>query len=248
MVVASSFVGGAFAALSQSDEQKYLGKCAQQVSILYIILPLRQYHSNIRFTPAIHNQNTANFKKMQAATYSVADNDLPIELDVCKNSNAPTPTQEITVQAPYGSVVDSSTVLDQCGNDSICIVPLGVTLQVNTNLNLGALIVQGELEWTDSTQANPSAFVCGGYIVVEGNGVWNMDLQTKNGIIYLKNNGAVHSKLRTRAFGSHAEDGDYPQIDIKGRELRRTWSLLSVPIQAGDTKIKLMHNARIMGW
>ena len=42
MVVASSFVGGAFAALSQSDEQKYLGKCAQQVSILYIILPVRR--------------------------------------------------------------------------------------------------------------------------------------------------------------------------------------------------------------
>ena len=145
MVVASSFVGGAFAALSQSDEQKYLGKrvffCpSYTLSYLCVV-----FHSNIRFTPAIHNQNTANFESMQAATYSVADNDLPIELDVCKNSNAPTPTQEITVQAPYGSVVDCSTVLDQCGNDSICIVPLGVTLQVNTNLNLGALIVQGEL-------------------------------------------------------------------------------------------------------
>lgn len=42
MVVASSFVGGAFAALSQSDEQKYLGKRVFFLSILYIILPVRR--------------------------------------------------------------------------------------------------------------------------------------------------------------------------------------------------------------
>ena len=41
---------------------------------------------------------------------------------------------------------------------------------------------------------------------------------------------------------------DYPIIDIKGRELKRTWSVLANPIKIGDDSIKLMHNPNLMGW
>ena len=41
---------------------------------------------------------------------------------------------------------------------------------------------------------------------------------------------------------------DYPIIDIQGRELKRTWSLLSTPLLIGDNTIKLMHNPLLMGW
>ena len=76
-----------------------------------------------------------------------------------------------------------------------------------------------------------------------------MDLQAKDAFIYVKDNGAVHSNLRPRAFGSYAStDSDYPIIDISGRELVRTWSLLSNPIQRGDKRIMLMYNAHLMGW
>ena len=188
-----------------------------------------------------------NFDSIQAASYAVADGDLPLELNVCKNNQSP-PTREVTIQASSG-VVDSSTVSGQCGDDSICIIPIGTTLQVDTSLNLGALIVMGAVEWNDDTQVHPSAFVCAGYVAVEGHGKWDMDLQAKDAYIYIKDNGAVHHHLRSRAFGSYAAtDSDYPMIDINGRELVRTWSLLSNPIQSGDDKITLMHNAHLMGW
>ena len=73
--------------------------------------------------------------------------------------------------------------------------------------------------------------------------------QEKDAFIYIKDNGAVHDKLRSRAFGSYAyAEGDYPMIDINGRELVRTWSLLADPVRSGDEKMKLMHNAHLMGW
>lgn len=189
-----------------------------------------------------------NFDAIQAASYSVADGDLPLELNACKTDSGSAPTREVIVQSPTG-LVDSSTVTDQCGEDSICTIPLGTTLQVTTSLNLGALIVKGVVEWDDKTLVDPSAFLCAGYVAIEGHGKWDMDLQDKDAYIYIKDNGAVHQNLRSRAFGSHASaDSDYPIIDINGRELVRTWSLLSKPIQSGDTEIALMHNAHLMKW
>ena len=187
---------------------------------------------------------------MQAATYAVANNDLPNELNVCKNSNSDNPpSREVTVQASTGSIVSSSTISAQCGTDSICIIPLEVEWLVDNSVNLGALIVRGNVEWNDNTQLKPDVFICAGYIALEGQGNWNMNLQVNNAFIYIKDNGAVHSKLRSRAFGTSAfTDRDYPVIDMNGRELVRTWSLLSIPLQKGDTKIKLMHNAYFMGW
>ncbi|KAK1742392.1 hypothetical protein QTG54_006957 [Skeletonema marinoi] len=76
-----------------------------------------------------------------------------------------------------------------------------------------------------------------------------MDLQSKDAFVYIKDNGAVHSMLRSRGFGSAALNaGDYPTIDINGRDLARTWSLLSKPLHPGMDKIELMHNANLMDW
>jgi hypothetical protein len=111
------------------------------------------------------------------------------------------------------------------------------------------LVVRGVVEWNDITQINSRAFVCAGYVAVEGHGKWDMDLQSKSAFIYIKDNGAVHNNLRSRAFGSYAAtDSDYPIIDINGREMVRTWSLLSDPIGISDSKMTLMHDANLMGW
>ena len=220
------------------------------VSVMFttvlVYMMITKYRSNLK--SCLFTQNAANFDAMQAATYAVADEDLPTEMNVCKINSFP-PTRQVTVQAPNGEVINSSTVSAQCGDDSICLIPLGVYLQVDTSLNLGALIVKGTVEWNDDTQLNSSAFVCAGYIAIEGQGKWEMDIQVNEAYIYIKDNGAVHSELRSRALGSWAEtSSDYPMIDITGRDLTRTWSLLSVPIQSGDSMIKLMHNAELMGW
>jgi len=190
---------------------------------------------------------TASFNSIQSATFAIADRDLPAEVNVCKNHRI-RPTRLVTVQTSSG-ITDSATVSAQCGDDSVCIIPIGKTLQVDTSLNLGALIVRGTVQWNDDTQVNPSAFICAGYVAVEGQGKWDMDLQVKDAYIYIKDNGAVHHKLRTRAFGSYASSAtDYPTIDINGRDLVRTWSLLSQPIRSGDNKMSLMHDAHLMGW
>ncbi len=135
---------------------------------------------------------------------------------------------------------------------------------MTTNLNVGALIIRGSLEWNDSTLHVPatntntnststpsSSFLCSGYIAVENNGSWNMNvkLNSHTAWIYIKDNGATHPTLRTRAFGAYASNSnESPTIDIQGRELVRTWSLLSQPLQLGQTTMKLMHNPLLMKW
>jgi hypothetical protein len=172
-------------------------------------------------------------------------------LSTCKSGNAlgAIPSSEVFVEAGSNGIVDSSAVAAQCGLDSICVIPAGVTFQIKHSLNLGALVVRGNVEWNDTTQVDPSAFLCAGYVAVEGEGMWDMNLQTKRAWIYVKDNGATHSHLRTRAFGTSAvSEFDNPTIDIKGRELTRTWSLLSEPIAEGEWIMKLMHNPHFLGW
>ena len=160
------------------------------------------------------------------------------------NSGAP---QEVAVSG--GGTVTSSTVASQCGTDSVCIIPLGTTFEVDGSIDLGALVVRGNVEWNDSQLFSADVYLCAGYVAIEGQGQWNMDVQDKHAAIYIKNNGYVHPNLRSRAFGSHAETAsDYPTIDIRGRELVRTWSLLSEPLNGGDSTMTLLHDANLMGW
>lgn len=166
----------------------------------------------------------------------------------CGNSGAVALSQ-VTVRASANGFVDSNLVSEQCGDHSICIIPTGTTFQVNSSIDLGALVVRGVVEWNDSTQVDERVFLCAGFIAIEGHGKWEMDLQNKDAFIYIKDNGATHDHLRSRAFGSVAMmDSDYPIIDINGRELGRTWSLLAEPLRHGDVKVKLMHDPNLMGW
>lgn len=161
------------------------------------------------------------------------------------------PKVEITVDGRENDgVVDSAMLSGQCGQNFVCIIPSGTTFRMNDNINLGALIVRGNVEWNDTTQKAPSAFLCAGYVAVESQGSWNMNLQDKNGWIYIKENGAIHTNLRERAFGGSAgiNTTDNPIINIRGRELTRTWSLLSEPLNVGDDRMKLLHNPSLMGW
>ena len=188
---------------------------------------------------------------MNAASYSAISDEgkvPPNLMSECKNNWNP-PTRDIIVLPAENGYVSSSQVSQQCGSSSMCIIPLGVTYQVDSSINLSALVVQGSVEWTDDTQVDTRAFLCAGFVAVEGHGKWMMDLQDKDAFIYLKDNGATHSHLRTRAFGSYAaSSNDYPMIDINGRELVRTWSLLAEPLKQNDVTLKLMHNPYLMGW
>ena len=174
-------------------------------------------------------------------------------IEECKNGEIVNSTNEILVTTPDGSnVISAFSVQSQCDSSTICIIPDGITLQMNGNLNVGALILRGNLEWTSSTQDLEDQFLCGGYIVVEQNGSFEMSLNdSKSGWVYIKNNGAEHPELQTRSFGTYKQrySSDNPTMSISGREsLVRTWSLLSEALYPGARRVKLMHDPRDMGW
>jgi len=137
---------------------------------------------------------------------------------------------------------------------------------MTSSLNLSALIVRGELYWRGADQAEMEQWIYAGYVAVEGEGKFIMNLSGdgsgggsggsgKNGWIYIKDNGAVHPVGRERFFGGaathHAAYGQGkpgPTVEITGRELTRTWSLLSKPLSAGETTLKLLYSPVRMGW
>ena len=193
----------------------------------------------------------AKFDEINAASYAAVDDsesNVPAQLIYqCKNKNVDS-SQFEEVNVVGGGRVDVAHVKQFCTENSICIIPYGTTLEITDNLNVAALIVRGAVEWDDSTSPE-NTFVCAGYVAVEGNGLWNMNLQSKSAWIYIKDNGAYHPMLRTRSFGGAAmNEGDSPEVNIEGRKLERTWSLLAEPLSSGDTKMNLLHNPILMGW
>lgn len=132
----------------------------------------------------IHPLQSANFDAINAAQYSIVRDSpelLPSGLlSTCAsniNNNIPPSSTQVSVQPSdtnNGNIVTSSEVASQCGDNTVCIIPFGTTWSVDSSINLGALIVRGSVEWYDSTQVLDNAYLCAGYVAVEGNGSWDM--------------------------------------------------------------------------
>ena len=186
----------------------------QLFSLIIIIAP-----AFAAFNQGQETDYLTNFDSINTATYSLvkdSPNSLPSNLlSTCGNiGSLTTPSSgEVTVQIAVDdgstSIVNSTTVSSQCNDTTVCIIPFGMTFQIDASINLGTLIVRGNVEWTDDTMmdnADDGIFVCAGYIVVEGLGKWEMNVQgsnksNKNAVIYIKDNGFEHAHLRSRAFG-----------------------------------------------
>ena len=147
--------------------------------------------------------------------------------------SAPMPNELISACKAKGDVsnpeiksiatsMTSSQLQTFCGANSLCTIPAGLTVTMNSNLNLAALVVKGTLLWTDGTQVSSNQWLCAGYIGVDG-GRFEMNLLEKQGYIYIKNNGLKDDSIKTRAFGSY----NTGKIYVTGRALARTWSLLA---------------------
>ena len=54
--------------------------------------------------------------------------------------------------------------------------------------------------------------------------------------------------LRTRAFGGVDLGKKGTTIDVAGRALKRTWSVLATPLRVGDTSLDVVHDPVAMGW
>ena len=69
-----------------------------------------------------------------------------------------------------------------------------------------------------------------------------MNLEQKQGYIYIKNNGLKDDMIKTRAFGAYKAG----KIHVTGRSLARTWSLLAERVFYGLNTISLLHNPEEM--
>jgi hypothetical protein len=140
---------------------------------------------------------------------------------------------------------------------------------MDVSIDVGSLEVAGVLLWSDATQLSPHLHLCAGYISVSG--AFTLDLSsssisstssTKGGVIYIKANGFSHPILGTRVLGAHKPFDDPTAdrtadpteasapalLDIKGKPLARTWSLLASPLAPGQSTLSLMHDVQDMGW
>jgi hypothetical protein len=89
---------------------------------------------------------------------------LPQDLiTACKNKGNAAPNLPIVYATRSMTSAELQTT---CGQNSICVVPQGYTVTMNSNLNLAALMIDGRLSWTDSTQVNNDQWICAGYIGV----------------------------------------------------------------------------------
>lgn len=90
---------------------------------------------------------------------------MPLPSDLigeCKNSN------EISIETivSISSSMSSSNLQTICGYNSICTIPSGVTVLMNSNLNVAALVVKGSLIWNEESQVSDKQWLCSGYIAV----------------------------------------------------------------------------------
>ena len=101
------------------------------------------------------------------------------------------PERVVTSTNSSSSIISAAAVSEQCQSDDdhVCVIPAGMTLRIDSNLNLAALIIRGEVQWTDVTQSSAvDQWVCAGFIVVEDGGVFNLELESesRNAWIYIK--------------------------------------------------------------
>jgi len=194
-----------------------------------------------------------NFRAINEASYAAVDDksiDVPTGiLSECKKgfgAQAPFLENEAIIVAAGDAdgTVNASAVKYICEENRLCIIPERMTLFMDDSLNLGALKVHGAIVWNDEVSPTNS-YLCAGYVAIEDQGSLDMQLQTKSAWIYIKDNGASHPQLRSRALGSV---GSNSMVNIEGRHMNRTWSLLSKPLMTGEWKMVLMHNPNFMGW
>ncbi|CAJ1930817.1 unnamed protein product [Cylindrotheca closterium] len=225
----------------------------------WVLLLLLQLQNQITVVQAAYWQHDegpylADFQNHHLPnSYTALENEFPDLKNRCRgNGLGPPPTRTVSIQFPSTIYASSDEwQATSCGQNDICVIETGVTLIMDTSLILGALIIKGGLVWNDSSQSNQDQYLCAGYMVVEGNGRFELSLASpqQKAWIYLRNNGAIHPALRSRVLGSFASGyNDNPLLEIQGRPMLRTWSLLSDSLPQGSATIKLLHNAHIMGW
>ena len=197
----------------------------------------------------------ANFANITSQSHSILnENNVPSSLvtNCVDQGKLSAPLVDVTIPASEALTITSTQVQSLCGPDAHCIIPQGVKLVMDSDLNVGALTLLdgGELEWTDSG-GGTNYYLCAGYIISSGSAsTFHVDLSSESdsrGMIYIKNNGAKPAAvdmMGERVLGTY----NGGNMIIKGREKRRTWTLLSETLDVGESSMKVIHDVVAMGW
>jgi len=118
------------------------------------------------------NANFEAFRQQDEAEYLDAFSTLikdsysaPLPRDLaatCKNQKQAIVS---TVKSVTTSMLSSDLQIF-CGTDTICTIPTGLTVTMNSNLNVAALVLSGSLVWNDLSQSSSDQWLCAGYIAV----------------------------------------------------------------------------------
>jgi len=126
-----------------------------------------------------------------------------------------------------------------------CVIPAGERLLLDTSWQVETLTIYGTLEW-DRSKDNLE--LRANYILVEDGGHFILGTvdspMNLAATVYITK--GIHSdpELGRRFLGGRGTG----QIDIHGRKLQRTWTLLSKTVMAGETTLHLKHDPIAMGW
>lgn len=231
----------------QQVKKKKLNLMLQLKLKLQILLLL--YFSTVSYCYQQESEQDflSDFNDIVSQSYSVVNdpNVAPSALITeCKNS---APTQEnlpyVNLVATFGNTLTSNDVASQCPV-GICVLPASLSLIMDGSLSVDAIEIKGDLLWNDATQTSSHQWLCAGYVSVEGRFELELNSPEKAAWIYIKNNNAVHPGIRSRSFGGVGNS----IVIARGRELTRTWSLLSKKPSLNTNEIELLHTPQRMGW
>eukprot|EP00854_Cymbomonas_tetramitiformis_P006830 gene6830-8160_t len=200
----------------------------------------------------------ADYDAILAASYATS---MPSAATSCVHAGqAP---QELGEACVLSVNTTATSAQELCSGQCVCVVDEGVTLTMDQSLDVVALVVKGKLLWDDVSQTAAEQWLCAAYVTVENNGtmrvdectgvfakacshssLWNMDVIKADGCLKM-----TFSQSGLCAAGGMLDGAEgLPLLEIAGRTLRRTWSLLAATVTSGVSSIRLMHDAADMGW
>lgn len=131
-----------------------------------------------------------------------------------------------------------------CTMGSHCVITAGETWWLDMSVRLKTLTVKGTLRWDTSVGGLE---LRAGYISVEDSGLFEIGTKDrpmeKNATVFIEE-GQHHDRWGTRFLFASGNS----VINIHGRRLGRTWSLLAQDVFVNQTKLRFKHSLEAMGW
>lgn len=132
-----------------------------------------------------------------------------------------------------------------CALGSHCVIPSGETWLVDSSAHFETLTIEGTLEW-DITKDNLQ--LRAGYVLVASGGHLKIGTQDnpmeRRATVYITRNDHMHNVLGKRFLGGVGSG----VIDIHGRKLERTWTLLTSTGFPQQSVLQLKDDPAAMGW